>query len=170
MAVAERGQRVNRSTLADVFGVALPTVDGWVRAGCPVLQRGSRGVEWAFNTAAISQWLRDRAVSDATGEKVHDKDALDLRKLAAHGLIEDAQAGSGDARERWWRPAAAGISTRDEDFRDAPERAAVHSAVGRMHARQQHEMALACTCGLVNYGVDPLNGHVGDSARALDAA
>jgi DNA-binding transcriptional ArsR family regulator len=63
-----------------------------------------------------------------------------LRKLAAHGLIEEAQAGSGDARERWWRPAAAGLSTRDEDFRDAPERAAAHSAVSRMHARQQHEL------------------------------
>jgi DNA-binding transcriptional ArsR family regulator len=63
-----------------------------------------------------------------------------LRKLAAHGLIEEAEAAGGDARERWWQPAAASISTRDEDFRDAPERAAAHSAVSRMHARQQHEL------------------------------
>ncbi|MFG6197370.1 ArsR/SmtB family transcription factor [Nonomuraea sp. JJY05] len=62
-----------------------------------------------------------------------------LRKLAAHGLIEEAVA-RGDARERWWQPADASISTRDEDFRDAPERAAVHTAVSRMHARQQNEM------------------------------
>ncbi|MER6001320.1 helix-turn-helix domain-containing protein [Nonomuraea angiospora] len=63
-----------------------------------------------------------------------------LRKLATHGLIEEAQARGGDARERWWQSADVGISTRDEDFRDAPERAAVHAAVSRMHARQQNEM------------------------------
>ncbi|MFI6734026.1 helix-turn-helix domain-containing protein [Nonomuraea sp. NPDC050451] len=63
-----------------------------------------------------------------------------LRKLAAHGLIVEADSRGGDARERWWQPADASISTRDEDFRDAPERVAVHTAVSRMHARQQSEM------------------------------
>jgi DNA-binding transcriptional ArsR family regulator len=63
-----------------------------------------------------------------------------LRKLAAHGLIVEAEEGSGDGRERWWQPADAGISTRDEDFRDAPERVAAHAALTRMHARQQHEL------------------------------
>ncbi|MFG1616485.1 ArsR/SmtB family transcription factor [Nonomuraea wenchangensis] len=64
-----------------------------------------------------------------------------LRKLAAHGLIEEAPgAGGGDARERWWRPAAESISTRDADFRDNPEEVAVHAAVSRAHTRQQHEM------------------------------
>ncbi|MEV4572705.1 helix-turn-helix domain-containing protein [Nonomuraea jabiensis] len=62
-----------------------------------------------------------------------------LRKLAAHGLIEEAQA-RGDARERWWRVGDVSISTRDEDFRDAPESAAVHAAVSRMYARQHSEM------------------------------
>ncbi|MFI7697989.1 helix-turn-helix domain-containing protein [Nonomuraea sp. NPDC049480] len=62
-----------------------------------------------------------------------------LRKLAAHGLIEEAQGSGGDARERWWQPVGP-LFTRDEDFRDAPERAAAHTAVSRMHARQQHEM------------------------------
>ncbi|MEV0234515.1 helix-turn-helix domain-containing protein [Nonomuraea sp. NPDC050786] len=62
-----------------------------------------------------------------------------LRKLATHGLIEEAEPG-GDARERWWRRADAAISTRDEDFRDAPESAAVHAALSRMHARQLSEM------------------------------
>ncbi|MFG1703668.1 winged helix-turn-helix domain-containing protein [Nonomuraea sp. M3C6] len=63
-----------------------------------------------------------------------------LRKLAKHGIIEEAEEGRGDARERWWQPTATAISTRDEDFRDAPERAAVHMAVSRMHARQRNEM------------------------------
>ncbi|KAB8197518.1 helix-turn-helix domain-containing protein [Nonomuraea phyllanthi] len=63
-----------------------------------------------------------------------------LRKLAAHGLIEEAGTDRGDARERWWRRAGAGVSTSDADFLDAPERAAVHAAVSRMHARQRNEM------------------------------
>ncbi|MEW9547248.1 ArsR/SmtB family transcription factor [Nonomuraea sp. NPDC050783] len=63
-----------------------------------------------------------------------------LRKLAAHGLIEEAPQDGGDARERWWRPVAESISTRDEDFRDSPEEVAAHAAMSRAHARQQHEM------------------------------
>lgn len=47
-----------------------------------------------------------------------------LRKLAEHGLIEEAEPQSADGRERWWQPASDGVSIRDEDFRDAPEKAA----------------------------------------------
>ncbi|MBF8193729.1 helix-turn-helix transcriptional regulator [Nonomuraea sp. K274] len=63
-----------------------------------------------------------------------------LRKLATHGLIEEAEGTTGDARERWWQPVAATLVTRDEDFRDAPESLAAHIAVSRMHARQQSEL------------------------------
>ena len=31
-----------------------------------------------------------------------------LRKLAEHGLIEEAEPQSGDGRERWWQPASRG--------------------------------------------------------------
>ncbi|MGP4098939.1 ArsR/SmtB family transcription factor [Nonomuraea sp. KM90] len=63
-----------------------------------------------------------------------------LRKLAAHGIIEEAEGRGGDARERWWRPTATGIATREEDFSDGPERAAVHTAVSRVFARQRGEL------------------------------
>ncbi|MGW0801659.1 ArsR/SmtB family transcription factor [Nonomuraea sp. NPDC002799] len=63
-----------------------------------------------------------------------------LRKLATHGIIEEAPTDRGDARERWWQPTATVISTRDEDWRDAPERTAVHTAVSRVYARQRSEM------------------------------
>lgn len=63
-----------------------------------------------------------------------------LRKLAKHGVIEEVEGGSGDARERWWRPVMTSISTTDEDFRDAPDRAAVHTAVSRVYARQRGEL------------------------------
>ncbi|WP_328539303.1 ArsR/SmtB family transcription factor [Streptomyces sp. NBC_00344] len=63
-----------------------------------------------------------------------------LRKLAEHGLIEQAEAQSGDGRERWWQVVAQGLSFHDEDFRDAPEKAATHAAVGRMAFEQHADM------------------------------
>lgn len=83
MAHTGKGQHVNRTGLADCFGVALPTVDNWVRAGCPVVERGSRGVEWVFNTSEVAKWLRDRAVEEATGTRKVDIDELERRQLAA---------------------------------------------------------------------------------------
>lgn len=63
-----------------------------------------------------------------------------LRKLAEHGLIEEAEPQSGDGRERWWQPASDGVSIRDEDFRDAPEKAAAHTAASRLFFEQRADM------------------------------
>jgi DNA-binding transcriptional ArsR family regulator len=63
-----------------------------------------------------------------------------LRKLAEHGLIEEAEARSEDGRERWWQPASEGVSIRDEDFRDAPEKAAAHTAASRLFFEQRADM------------------------------
>ncbi|TYB51236.1 helix-turn-helix transcriptional regulator [Nonomuraea sp. PA05] len=63
-----------------------------------------------------------------------------LRKLAKHGIIEEFEGRGGDARQRWWRPVVTSMSSMDEDFRDAPERNAVHTAVSRVYARQRVEL------------------------------
>ncbi|MFG3014637.1 ArsR/SmtB family transcription factor [Streptomyces cinerochromogenes] len=63
-----------------------------------------------------------------------------LRKLAAHGLVEEAEPRSSDARERWWQPSSEGVSIRDADFRDAPEKAAAHLAASRLFLEQRAEM------------------------------
>ncbi|MFF4908870.1 ArsR/SmtB family transcription factor [Streptomyces sp. NPDC001260] len=63
-----------------------------------------------------------------------------LRKLAEHGLIEEAETQSADGRERWWQPASDGVSVRDEDFRDAPEKAAAHTAASRLFFEQRADM------------------------------
>ncbi|AWM87364.1 terminase small subunit [Microvirga sp. 17 mud 1-3] len=78
-----KGQTVTRSGLAEVFGVALPTVDGWVRNGVPVVTRGGRGRQWAFDTADVAAWLRDKAVAEATGDTQADEAELKRRKLQA---------------------------------------------------------------------------------------
>ncbi|MFA3874442.1 ArsR/SmtB family transcription factor [Streptomyces sp. MMCC 100] len=63
-----------------------------------------------------------------------------LRKLAEHGLVEEAEPQSADGRERWWQPASDGVSIRDENFRDAPERAAAHLAATRLFHEQRADM------------------------------
>lgn len=62
-----------------------------------------------------------------------------LRKLAEHGLIAEADAQSGDARERWWRAAQDNLSFRHEDFKDTPEGVAAHSAIIRRLIAHRHE-------------------------------
>ncbi|MFE0414387.1 ArsR/SmtB family transcription factor [Streptomyces tendae] len=63
-----------------------------------------------------------------------------LRKLAEHGLVEQADPQSADGRERWWQPSSEGVSIRDENFRDAPERAAAHLAATRLFHEQRADM------------------------------
>ncbi|WP_159766810.1 winged helix-turn-helix domain-containing protein [Streptomyces sp. HM190] len=63
-----------------------------------------------------------------------------LRKLAEHGLIEQAEPRSGDARERWWQPAAGGVTVSGEHFRDEPEKRAAHLAAARLFQEQRSEM------------------------------
>ncbi|MEW2494451.1 ArsR/SmtB family transcription factor [Streptomyces nodosus] len=63
-----------------------------------------------------------------------------LRKLAEHGLIEEAEPRSGDGRERWWQPASEGVTIRDQDFRDAPEKAAAHLAASRLFLAQRADL------------------------------
>ncbi|MEV6740508.1 helix-turn-helix domain-containing protein [Streptomyces sp. NPDC051104] len=63
-----------------------------------------------------------------------------LRKLAEHGLIEEAEPQSADGRERWWRAASDGISIHEEDFRDAPEKVAAHTAASRLFYEQRSEL------------------------------
>ncbi|MFF2849406.1 ArsR/SmtB family transcription factor [Streptomyces sp. NPDC058001] len=63
-----------------------------------------------------------------------------LRKLAEHGLIEEAEGEGTDGRERWWKPASQGLSFRDADFSDAPEKVAVKAAVTRLSFEQQAEL------------------------------
>lgn len=63
-----------------------------------------------------------------------------LRKLADHGLIEEAEAQSADGRERWWQPSSYGFSVREEDLRDAPEKVAAGAALSRSLTEQRADM------------------------------
>lgn len=53
---------INRKQLAELRGVSLPTIDSWVRRGCPVVTRGGPGKAWAFNPGEVAAWC-DRFLS-----------------------------------------------------------------------------------------------------------
>ena len=91
MSAVIKGQEVTRQGLADIFGVSLPTIDNWVRSGCPYIQKGGRGQEWKFNTAAVSNWLRERDVEDATGEIPDDIELLRIRKQKAETELAELE-------------------------------------------------------------------------------
>lgn len=104
-----QGQKVNRKQLADVFGMSLPTVDAWVRSGCPYDQKGERGKEWIFDTADVVRWREQIARDDAGGQDVQDDAALKRRKLANDVRMGDleffersGQLASIDVVERVW--------------------------------------------------------------------
>lgn len=83
MASKGAGKACNRGEVAEFFGVTPPTVDSWVRAGCPVVKPGSKGVASVFNTADVANWLREKARSEGGGKELETENTLKRRKLAA---------------------------------------------------------------------------------------
>lgn len=86
--------QVNRAELAEILGVSLPTITSKVSKGMPFEQRGGRGREWTFNTAAVFEWEKEQAIINATGDlsSVTD-DELKRRKLAAETMLVELEAG-----------------------------------------------------------------------------
>lgn len=82
------GVKLNRAGLAEHMGVSLPTVDRWVKEGMPVLQRGARGVEWAFDLAEVIRWWGDRKAAAAAGEV---DDIAEIEKRTAKAKMEQAE-------------------------------------------------------------------------------
>ncbi|MEM6603287.1 MAG: terminase small subunit [Pseudomonadota bacterium] len=65
-----RGVILSKVDLANYFGVTRPTVDDWVRSGCPVVQKGNKRTPWKFNSADVYAWrLRqaEQASDDVKG-------------------------------------------------------------------------------------------------------
>lgn len=76
-------RNVTRAELAHVFDKALTTVDAWVRAGCPVVERGGRGRRWLFDLAAVADWRETRTQTPPPTAEASDLKNLQRRKLAA---------------------------------------------------------------------------------------
>ncbi len=92
MSFKSKGIETTRGGLADYLGVALTTVDRMVKDGCPVVQRGGRGVEWKFNTADVRRWeiQKERALAAGNNDTA-DIDELKRRKLLAETRLVEME-------------------------------------------------------------------------------
>ena len=86
-----RGQHVNKVELSDIFGVAMPTIDDWVRRGCPVVERGAKGKSWVFNTADVRAWREDDVRRDAASDEDTTVEELKRRKLRAETVAAELE-------------------------------------------------------------------------------
>lgn len=89
-------------------------------------------------------YLRGTATASHLAEDLDDGTAVSLisyhlRKLAEHGLIEEAEHEGGDGRERWWKPAQESLRIDSADFRDTPEGSAAHTALSRVMHEQRRD-------------------------------
>jgi phage terminase Nu1 subunit (DNA packaging protein) len=68
----------NKFEVAEIFDAHIGTVDAWVRRGCPVISRGSRGLFWKFNILDVAKWRFGATEEKAEDpEKMSPKDRLD---------------------------------------------------------------------------------------------
>lgn len=51
-----RLRKANKAEVAEFFDVSIPSVEGWLRRGCPVVQRGSRTIPWVFDLLEVAKW------------------------------------------------------------------------------------------------------------------
>lgn len=67
-------RKANKIDLAEWFGVSLPAVDGWVRRGCPYVQKGQKGTPWVFDLRDVAEWR-------FSGNQPVTDDALDPERM-----------------------------------------------------------------------------------------
>lgn len=67
-----RLRAANKAAVAEFFDVSLPAIDGWVRRGCPVLQRGSKTIPWIFDLLQVAEWR----INGQRGDPDVDPDSL----------------------------------------------------------------------------------------------
>lgn len=88
------GRVVSRAELSEFLAVDLTTVDGWIRRGCPMIERGGRGRAHSFNLAHVVGWLRDTArSSSAEGAAAISLDEARQRKTAAEAELAELELG-----------------------------------------------------------------------------
>jgi phage terminase Nu1 subunit (DNA packaging protein) len=65
-------RRANKKLVAEFFDVSLPSVEAWVRRGCPVVYRGSKTEPWLFDLLTVAEWR----INGSNPEAAIDPDKL----------------------------------------------------------------------------------------------
>lgn len=67
LSAVPRQRKASKVDVAAFFEVTPAAVDGWIRRGCPVVQRGTQGVPWVMDLLEVARW---RLVGETTGGDV----------------------------------------------------------------------------------------------------
>lgn len=54
------GRLLKKHEVAEFFGYSLPTVDAWIKEGCPVKTEGGKGKAYEFDSEEVFRWLLGR--------------------------------------------------------------------------------------------------------------
>lgn len=134
-----------------MFGVSVPTIDGWLRNGCPVIDKGGSGRVGRYNTADVADWLRQRAREEASGNVQANENQLRLRRLTAEtekAELELAKAKGEVAPVREFERATAGLmAVIRQNILNVPARAALQllgeTDESKFKAKLRSELVLA---------------------------
>src|SRR5947207_14014360 len=63
------GRVLNREELSGFLAISPTTLDRYVRAGCPILERGATFQGHKFNSGAVVKWLVQREATGADAAK-----------------------------------------------------------------------------------------------------
>ncbi|QGY05496.1 terminase small subunit [Methylobacterium mesophilicum SR1.6/6] len=97
MSGAIDGRLLNRIELAKIFAVSTNTISTWVEKGCPYVERGSNGVEYQFDSAAVIDWKIQRAVENVAMSAGDDssksrREDADCRRAVANAVVAEIGA------------------------------------------------------------------------------
>lgn len=105
---------VGQERIADVLGVAPKTIVEWQEQGMPIAVRGGPGVPSEYESAVCIDWLIDREVKKAQGEKPQDRlaraqaEKIEMENAERRGLLIPAEllepklkSAFVDARTKW---------------------------------------------------------------------
>jgi phage terminase Nu1 subunit (DNA packaging protein) len=82
---------LNRQELSQAMGVSLPTVERWIRDGCPFKQRGTKGTAWVFFLPDVVAWWGQRQRESAAGSAPTDIEDARRRKLSAEAAMAELE-------------------------------------------------------------------------------
>lgn len=78
---------VNRAGLADALGIALGTVDKYIKLGMPAERHGR---EWRLDTGRCIEWLTDRARAKAA-KPMTEREQADARIIEARASLRELE-------------------------------------------------------------------------------
>jgi phage terminase Nu1 subunit (DNA packaging protein) len=79
---------LNKTELAEIFGVSRTTISDWIIKGMPVEDRGRNGKEWQFSLPQVAEWRLEQLLSNTPVSGVTITEAKRRRALAEAELKE----------------------------------------------------------------------------------